>query len=135
MNTNSALLIAALLLIVKPLAALPQTATGNGIYNTHQSAPASGKITIISNNLSGDSVSIAYTNNRTTVILTKHHEEGSLDLNLDQIQVNNTSGKSMSDKVVINILSISQFEIDLSALPSGVYVIKTKTGSVTIEKK
>ena len=101
--------------------------------HVHQSKPATGKITIISSDLSGDSVNIADAN-RYSVILTKH-DDGNLDLNLDQIDVNNASGKSVNDKVVIHILSMSKFEIDLSALPAGVYQIKTKAGSVTVEKK
>ncbi|MFD0998890.1 hypothetical protein ACFQ21_06205 [Ohtaekwangia kribbensis] len=130
MKTYSAIVLIAALAIVKPFQASSHTLE---VTEHAQSKPAPGKITIISNNLSGDSVSVADAN-RYSVILTKH-EDGNLDLNLDQIDVNNASGKSMNDKVIIHILSMSKFEIDLSALPAGVYQIKTKTGSVTVEKK
>lgn len=135
MNTYATFLIAALVLIAKPFAADANSPLHTEFCAKHQSTPTTGKITILSNNLSGDSVSVAHTNNHYSVILTKRHDDGNLDLNLDQIEVNNASGKSVSEKVVINILSFSQFEINLSALPAGVYMIKTKTGSVTVEKK
>jgi hypothetical protein len=65
------------------------------------------------------------------VILTSDDD----NLNLDQILVFSASGKSVNDKVVIKVLSGTQLEIDLSSLPSGLYLIKTKTGSVSVEKK
>jgi hypothetical protein len=65
------------------------------------------------------------------VILTSDDD----NLNLDQILVFSSSGKSVNDKVVIKVLSGTQLEIDLSSLPSGLYLIKTKTGSVSVEKK
>ena len=130
MKTYSAIVLLAALAIVKPFQASAHTMEAT---EQTQSRPASGKITIVSNNLSGDSINVSDAN-RYSVVLTKH-DDGTLDLNLDQIDVNNASGKSMNDKVVVHILSMSKFEIDLSALPAGVYVIKTKTGSVTVEKK
>jgi hypothetical protein len=67
------------------------------------------------------------------VILTSHSNDNNLVL--DQIQVLNVEGIAVNDKVVIKILSASQLEVDLSALPSGLYLIKTKTGTLTVEKK
>ncbi|SKC81801.1 T9SS type A sorting domain-containing protein [Ohtaekwangia koreensis] len=67
------------------------------------------------------------------VILTSHRNDNNLIL--DQIHVLSAEGIAVNDKVVIKILSASQLEVDLSALPSGLYLIKTKTGSLTVEKK
>lgn len=137
MNTYSASLLVAFLVIVKPLSAMPQTVAGNESTNSElsvkytQANPAFSKIIIISNSLAGDSVA---NTNRCSVILTKHND-GNLNLDLDQIDVTNATGKLMNEKVVVHILNMSKFEIDLSALPAGIYQIKTKTGSVTVEKK
>jgi hypothetical protein len=67
------------------------------------------------------------------LILTSHSNDNNLVL--DQIQVLSVEGIAVNDKVVIKILSASQLEVDLSALPSGLYLIKTKTGTLTVEKK
>lgn len=67
------------------------------------------------------------------VILTSHNNDDNLVL--DPIQVYSAGGIMVNDNVVIKILTASQLEIDLSALPAGIYLIKTKTGSVTVEKK
>ncbi len=136
MNTYSAFLLVAFLVIVKPLSAMTQTAADNERINSEMSAytqsnPAFSKIIILSNSLAGDSVA---NTNRCSVILTKHND-GSLNLDLDQIDVTNAAGKLKNEKVVVHILSMSKFEIDLSSLPSGIYQIKTKAGSVTVEKK
>lgn len=86
-----------------------------------------------------ESVSVNYHNtlfpNPTigNVILTSHRDDNNLDL--DQIQVYSSAGVLVNDKVVIKILSGTQLEIDLSSLPSGIYLIKTKTGSLMAEKK
>jgi hypothetical protein len=136
MKKYSATLLIVFFALVKPFHASADTAITikSRTVESNQSKPAAGKLTILSSNLSGDSVSVTDAN-RYSVTLTKHQNEGSLDLNLDQVEVNNKAGKSMNDKVVINILSVSQLEIDLSALPSGVYLVKTKTGTFTVEKK
>lgn len=86
-----------------------------------------------------ESVSVNYHNtlfpNPTigNVILTSHRDDNNLDL--DQIQVYSLSGVLVNDKVVIKILSGTQLEIDLSSLPAGIYLIKTKNGSLMAEKK
>lgn len=67
------------------------------------------------------------------VILTSYNDNDNLFL--DPIQVSNAAGISVNDKVVIKIVSASQLELDLSTLPSGIYQIKTKTGTLTVEKK
>jgi hypothetical protein len=137
MNKYSASLLIVFFAIANPLHASAYTSAGvtSHMQGNHasQAKPVVGKITILSSNLSGDSVSVSNAD-RYSVILTKH-DDGSLDFNLDQVDVSSKAGKSMNDKVVINILSVSQLEIDLAAVPSGVYVIKTKTGSFTVEKK
>jgi hypothetical protein len=67
------------------------------------------------------------------VILTRHLDDSNLDL--DPIQVYSAEGISVNDKVITKIISATQLEIDLSSLPAGIYLIKTKTGSLTVEKK
>lgn len=133
MNKYFATLLIGFFAIAQPLHASSSSAGVTIQMQSIQAKPVVSKITILSSNLSGDSVSVASAD-RYSVILTKH-DDGSLDLNLDQVEVSSKTGKSMNDKVVINILSVSQLEINLSALPSGVYLIKTKTGSFTVEKK
>jgi hypothetical protein len=67
------------------------------------------------------------------VILTSHRDDG--NFNIDQIQVFSAAGIQVNDRVVIKILSSTQLEIDLSSLSAGIYLIKTKTGSLVVEKK
>ncbi len=133
MNKYSATLLIVFFAIVKPFHASAYTSVSINNYVSQSKKPAAGKITILSSNLSGDSVSVENAD-RYSVILTKQ-DDGSLDLSLDQIEVSTKAGKSVNDKVVVHILSMSKFEIDMSALPAGVYVIKTKTGSFTVAKK
>lgn len=86
-----------------------------------------------------ESVSLNYPNvlfpNPTAdnVILTRHRDDGNFDI--DEIQVFSAAGIQVNGRVVIKILSSTQLEIDLSLLPAGIYLIKTKTGSLTVEKK
>lgn len=67
------------------------------------------------------------------LILNSYSDDNNLVL--DPIQVFSQAGICVNDKVVIKILSTSQLEIDFSKLPSGIYLVETKDGSLMVAKK
>jgi hypothetical protein len=52
-----------------------------------------------------------------------------------KISIFTTFGVNMSDKIVLKQLSENQFQLDLSSLPPGVYVVQTPQRSWRVNKR
>ena len=71
--------------------------------------------------------------NPTTGIVNVISEDDNADLT--EAHVYNTMGQLLNDKVTITILSKTQIQVDLTHLPPGIYLIKTRTTSEVVSKE
>jgi Secretion system C-terminal sorting domain len=71
--------------------------------------------------------------NPTTGIVNVISKDDNADLT--GAQVYNTMGQLLNDKVTITVLSKTQIQVDLTHLPPGIYLIKTRTTSEVVSKE
>ena len=71
--------------------------------------------------------------NPTTGIVNVISKDDNADLT--EAHVYNTMGQLLDDKVTITVLSKTQIQVDLTHLPPGIYVIKTRTTSEVVAKE
>ena len=71
--------------------------------------------------------------NPTTGIVNVISKDDNTDLT--DAHVYNTMGQLLNDKVTITVLSKTQIQVDLTNLPLGIYLIKTRTTSEVVSKE
>ncbi len=71
--------------------------------------------------------------NPTTGIVNVISKDDNADLT--EAHVYNTMGQLLDDKVTITVLSKTQIQVDLTHLPPGIYLIKTRTTSEVVSKE